>query len=244
MSSYTLITGASSGIGEGLAISLSKAKKLILCGRNEFKLNSVKEKCCSPESHFVFCSDLEKEKEFLFAKTNEFLITNNITIDSFIHCAGIATLLPLRSFTVSYVNEIFDINFFSSLEIIRALLKKENKGDLKNIIFLSGLWSIRGDIGNTIYAASKGAINSLVISLAQELAPRIRVNSVVPGAVMTPMTEKKLSDESSRKVIEKDYPLGIGGIDDIVNYIEFLLSSKAKWITGQNLIIDGGRSTK
>jgi NAD(P)-dependent dehydrogenase (short-subunit alcohol dehydrogenase family) len=244
MSDFSLITGATSGIGEGLAISLSRSNRLILCGRNIDKLNSVKEKCANVGDHYILCLDLVKEKEFLFARTNKFLIKEGITVVNFIHCAGITTILPLRNFTIDYVNEIFDINFFSSLEIIRALLKKENKASLRNIIFLSGLWSIRGDIGNSVYAASKGAINSLVISLAQELAPKVRVNSLVPGAIITPLTEKKLTNESYRKLIEKDYPLGIGKIDDVVNFIEFLLSDKAQWITGQNLVIDGGRSTK
>ena len=244
MSDYTIITGATSGIGEGLALSLSKTRKLILSGRNEDKLNSVKEKCKNTADHHVLCLDLVKEKDNLFAKTNEFLINKGITADTFIHCAGITTILPLRNFTPDYINEIFNTNFFSSLEIIRALLKKDNKGSLNNIIFLSGLWSIRGDVGNSIYAASKGAINSLVISLAQELAPKVRVNSVVPGAIITPMSEKKFKDQSYRDRVENDYPLGIGSVEDVVNYIEFLLSNKAKWITGQNLVIDGGRSTK
>jgi len=244
MLNCTFVTGATSGIGEGLALSLSKSKRLILCGRNPDKLKSVKEKCSNSGDHYVLCMDLVKEKEILFAKTNKFLISNGITADNFIHCAGITTILPLRNFTPDYVNEIFDTNLFSSLEILRSLLKKDNKGSLNNIIFLSGLWSIRGDIGNSVYAASKGAVNSLVISLAQELAPKVRVNSIVPGAIITPMTEKRFADESFRKLAEKDYPLGVGTIDDVVSFIEFLLSDKARWITGQNLVVDGGRSTK
>jgi NAD(P)-dependent dehydrogenase (short-subunit alcohol dehydrogenase family) len=244
MSDFTFITGASSGIGAGLAISLSKDKRLVLCGRNKDKLGSIRERCNNAGDHHVLCFDLVKDKNILFSKTNVFLLQNKIKVDSFIHCAGLTTILPLRNFTPDYVNEVFDTNLFSALEILRALLKKENQGALKNIIFLSGLWSIRGDIGNSIYAASKGAINSLVISLARELAPRVRVNSVVPGAILTPMTEKKFEDASFRKMIEQDYPLGLGKIDDVVNFIEFLLGEKASWITGQNLVIDGGRSTK
>jgi len=244
MSNYIFLTGATSGIGEGIIHHLSKKHRFILCDRNHEHLVSVKEKCLNSESHKVLCLDLVSDKNQLFNQTNQFLMTNNICVDSFIHCAGVTRILPLRNFTADYVSEIFDVNILSSLEILRALLKKENKGSLKNIIYISALWSKRGDIGNSIYAASKGAINSLVITLAQELAPKVRVNSVVPGAINTPMTEKLLSDESFRKSIEKDYPLGLGTVDDIVYLIEFLLSEKTRWITGQNYIIDGGRSTK
>lgn len=244
MAEYSLITGATSGIGNELVKILAKSHNLILCDYDINKLHELKENISNSDKHLILCFDLIKDKEVLFDKVNEFLIFNNITVKDFIHCAGLTKILPIRNFTIKYVSDIFDVNILSSIEILRALLKKDNKGTLANVIYISGLWSMRGDVGNSVYSSSKGAINSLVITLAQELAPKVRVNSVVPGAILTPMTQKLLSDDNFRNKIEKDYPLGLGNVDDVVNYIEFLLSDKARWITGQNLIIDGGRSTK
>ena len=128
------------------------------------------------------------------------------------------------------------------MELIRPLLKKENKGALKNIVFISSLASIRGEKGNAVYAASKGALNALAITLAKELAPKVRVNSVSPGTVETPMTKCFVESEAGEAHLQT-YPLGVGHCDDITNLVNFLLSDEARWITGQNIVIDGGRST-
>lgn len=244
MDSYILVTGASSGIGAGTVMELSQENRLILSGRNREKLKIVQQKCHDPEKHLIWSCDLESERMDIFSSLTTFLVQNNISIQTFVHCAGFTKILPLRNFSPQYVDQIFNTNIFSAIEILRVLLKKDNKKSLKNVIFISGLWSIRGDVGNSIYAASKGALNSLVYTLAQELAPLVRVNAISPGAVLTPMTEKLLQDIEFRSKIEHEYPLGIGSIDDVVNCISFLLSEKSKWITGQNMLVDGGRSTK
>lgn len=241
---FALVTGASSGIGERFAIEYSQNRRIVLSGRNYEKLDAVRKKCFNPDNHLIWCIDLANNRMDIFHSLNSFLLKFDIVIASFIHCAGVTKILPLRNFTHQYVDEIFNTNLFSAIEILRVLLKKENKGSLTNIIFISGLWSIRGDIGNSIYAASKGAINSLVCSLAQELAPKVRVNAILPGAIVTPMTVNLLLNSELGQKISKDYPLGLGSIEDIVNYIIFLLSDKSRWITGQNIVIDGGRSTK
>lgn len=244
MDSYILVTGASSGIGEGVAIALSETHRVVLSGRNYDKLEVVRQKCIAPEKHLIWCCNLETERANLFESLSFFLVKGNITIEAFVHCAGMTKILSLRNFSIQYIDQIFNTNVFSAIEILRVLLKKDNKGALKNILFISGLWSIRGDIGNSVYAASKGALNSLVYSLAQELAPKVRVNAVSPGAILTPMTASLLENEQFCAKIEQEYPLGIGSVADVVNCILFLLDEKARWITGQNYIVDGGRSTK
>ena len=158
-----------------------------------------------------------------------------------IYSAGITKILPIKNISVMNIDEIFTVNLFSAIEILKTLLKKDNKKSLKNVIFISSLWSIRGEVGNSIYAASKGALNALTFSLAKELAPTIRVNSILPGAVKTPMTEMLLDSEIGQRQL-RDYPLGFGECSDITDYVEFLLSEKARWITGQLIKIDGGRS--
>jgi len=93
-----------------------------------------------------------------------------------------------------------------------------------------------------LYCASKGALDSFMRALAVELAPDIRVNSILPGGVRSRMTESMFADPEMAARLTKDYPLGAGEIEDIVNAAEFIISEKARWITGQQLIIDGGRT--
>ena len=150
--------------------------------------------------------------------------------------------MPFRQADTDSIDTIFNVNILSAMELIRPLLKKENEGSLKNIVLISSLASIRGEKGNAVYAASKGALNALTISLAKELAPKVRVNSISPGTVETPMTQDFLKTESGVAHLQT-YPLGVGHPEDITNLTCFLLSDETRWITGQNIVIDGGRST-
>lgn len=173
----------------------------------------------------------------------DLLKKHDAAIDEYVHFAGLTKLVPIKSISISGIDSIFNVNFFSILEIIKTLLKKANNNTLRSIVLISSLASERGESGNSVYAASKGAINSLVYSLARELAPRIRINALLPGAVETPMAKVSLTDEFLSDTL-KDTPLGWVTKDDVVDYVEFLLSEKARRITGQALFIDGGRSTK
>lgn len=241
MESYTLITGATSGIGLELVKRLSVSRKLFLVGRNEEKLKSALDICSYKENHLTFLCDLNAERETLFDKLNNFIVEKGITIDIFVHCAGTIKILPVKRFPIDDIDSIFNTNVFSAIEIIKVLLRKGNHAALKNIVFISALWSIRGEAANSIYSASKGALNSLTGSLAKELAPKVRVNSILPGGVYTPMAQKSMNSELGQ-VLKKDYPLGYGTTDDVVNMIEFLISDKSKWMTGQKICLDGGRS--
>lgn len=239
---YTLITGASSGMGATAAIRLSKNRRLILASENLEQLESVRSKCLYSEQHILWHCDFAKERANIYDSLSSLMGNHGATINEYVHFAGIDILLPIKGFTIPYVDKIFNVNVFSIIEIMRVLLKKTNRPELQNIILISALVSERGNIGNSVYAASKGAINSLVYTLAQELAPNIRVNALLPGAIETPMTAHLNPDY--KKKMEEDTPLGFGTPDDVVDYLEFLLSDRSKWITGQTLFIDGGRNTK
>lgn len=242
MEKYTLITGASSGMGECCAKTLSSTRRLILSGRNLEKLKKTLQECEYPERHILWHCDFASQRDEVYDSLSRVLHDNEACVDEYVHFAGLTQILPLKNFTIPYVDKIFNVNFFSIIEIMRVLLKKTNGCALKNVVLISALFSQRGDKGNSIYAASKGAINSLVYSLSQELAPSVRINAIMPGAVMTPMAEK-VSPEHVEK-LQRETPLGLGYPQDVVNYVEFLLSDKSRWITGQTVFIDGGRSTK
>lgn len=243
MERYTLITGASSGIGALCAKRFSSSRRLILASENMEMLQEVLAECSQPENHLLWHCNFATERPSIMQSLLDLLKRHDAVVDEYVHFAGITKLVPLKTVSISDIDLIFNVNLFSILEIIKALLKKSNDKALNSIVLISSLASARGEAGNSIYAASKGAINSLVFSLARELAPQIRINALMPGAVETPMTKVRLSEEFIADTL-KDTPLGWVSQQDVVDYVEFLLSNKAKRITGQALFIDGGRSTK
>ena len=237
---FTLITGASSGIGTACAVQLSESSRLVLAGSNKERLEATLARCAHPEQHLIWVCDLDAEREQLFDSLSALLTEHEATIENYVHSAGVTQILPIKDFAPRLVDHVFNINFFSAVEILRVLLKKVNKKALQNVVLISALVAERGDRGNAIYAASKGAINGMVYSLAQELAP-IRINAVMPGLVDTPMAQR--TPEAFREQIWNRIPLGKGQPEDIANYVSFLLSGQARWVTGQTIFVDGGQST-
>lgn len=237
--SYTLITGITSDIGYNIANNLKKNHNLIISGRDLEVMSTIKKSLNSEFDVLLWSNDLS-DIDSVSSSIAVFLDNNSVNVDNFIHAAGITKISPLRLFDSKKYNEIFNINFFSSVEIIKILISKNNKKYLNNIIFISALFSKFGDKGNSLYASSKGAIDSFVKSLATEISP-IKVNSVLPGALDTKMTRHLFESSSYMEAFNKKYLLGKGSCKSIADYVEFLVD-KNSWITGQNLIIDGGAS--
>ena len=242
MEHYILITGASSGMGALCAKHFSNSHKLIMASENLEVLQDVLKECANPEQHILWHCNFATERYNIVQSLTDLLKQHDAVVDQYVHFAGLTKLLPLKTFSIPNIDLIFNVNFFSILEIMKALLKKSNAKALSNVVLISALVSERGNVGNSIYAASKGAMNSLVYTLARELAPEIRINALLPGAIETPMSKNLDADYIAE--MTKDTPLGWGQPQDVINYVEFLLSDKAKWITGQTLFVDGGRSTK
>lgn len=242
MEHYILITGASSGMGALCAKHFSNSHKLIMASENLDMLQDVLKECANPEQHILWHCNFATERENIVQSLTDLLKQHDAVVDQYVHFAGLTKLLPLKTFSIPNIDLIFNVNFFSILEIMKALLKKSNAKALSNVVLISALVSERGNVGNSIYAASKGAMNSLVYTLARELAPEIRINALLPGAIETPMSKNLDADYIAE--MTKDTPLGWGQPQDVINYVEFLLSDKAQWITGQTLFVDGGRSTK
>jgi NAD(P)-dependent dehydrogenase (short-subunit alcohol dehydrogenase family) len=239
---YTLITGSSSGIGRAIAILLSAQRNLIIHGRDLERLESTRNQCQDPVRHLIWQFDL-KNIEQLADSVTALLSENEACVDCCIHCAGMVTILPMRTINHKTVQDILNVNVLSAIEIISTLLKKKvNDQQLRSIIFISSIWSNFGARGYSLYCTSKGALDSLMRALAVELAPDIRVNSVLPGAVKTAMAEQGFSDPVIVENLKHDYLLGPGEANDIAYAVEFLISEKARWITGQQIIVDGGRT--
>lgn len=239
---FILITGASSGIGRSIAITLSDSYNLVLLGRNIRNLEKTKSLCNPSLEQIVLQLDLALlhniEKEI-----SELICTRNINIIHLIHCAGLMKLIPLKMLTIEHLYSIFSVNSFSVPIIIKSLInKKVNDNVFQSAILISSNISNFGAKAFSIYGASKASLDGFMRNLAVELAPKVRINSILPGSIRTEMTEAIFSDEALISRMESTYPLGLGQTSDISGFVQFLLSEKARWITGQQFTIDGGRT--
>jgi NAD(P)-dependent dehydrogenase (short-subunit alcohol dehydrogenase family) len=239
---FILVTGASSGIGRTIAIGLSETHNVVLNGRNVERLLATKEKCSCINDHIIFPSDLSNvigiEDEL-----SVFIKENDIEISQFVHCAGFMKMIPLKMVTIETINTTFTTNVFSAALIIKVLTNRRfNNAALSSVVLISSNISNFGAKAFSIYGASKAGLDGLMRSLAIELAPKVRINSVLPGGVRTEMTKDIFDDLERTRRIEATYPLGLGETNDIFEMVEFLLSVKARWITGQQFTLDGGRT--
>ena len=240
--SYILITGASSGIGREMALYLSKSNNIILHGRDIERLETVKSLCHSPHKHKIWAKDLNNIHE-LESSLAQFIKDENINVKSFVHSAGYMKMTPLKIQSTQILETTLNTNIVSASIITKVLSNfTHNSNSLKSVVFISSNLSNMGAKALSAYGASKGAIDTLMRCLAVELAPKVRLNSVLPGAILTEMTKIIFENDEVRKRMNETYPLGIGEPLDICYIAEFLLSDKAKWITGQQITVDGGRS--
>jgi len=163
-------------------------------------------------------------------------------LDGLVVCSGKLDHAPLAEADPAMFAQVIQINLTSPALLIRHLLRAGKIKDGASLVLISSIAS-HGSPGNAAYGASKSGLNGLMRTLALELAPRrIRVNSVSPGLVAAGMYEevKKTMTPSELAAYEKTYPIGIGQPSDIAGPVAFLLSSGSNWITGHDLVADGG----
>ena len=236
-----LITGASSGIGRQIAIDLSNnGANLYILGRNRDKLVETKAMCSSEADVDIICIDLV-DKNF----HKEFTSRIKCNIDGIVFCAGMVKLKPIAFVSNSDFDDHINVNFRSSVFITQNLLRNKLINAASSIVFISSVSSKKPIIANSLYSASKSAINSFAQSLALETASKkIRVNTILPGYVETDILKRSGSEEEIEKHLLQ-YPLGrFGEPKDISSLVCFLLSESASWITGAEITIDGGFSLK
>lgn len=240
-----VVTGASSGIGRQCAIDCSRmGAKMILMGRNEERLQETVS-LLNGSGHLMITADLNNIDYLIPLLTK--CIKEGGPIDGFIHSAGIEKTLLLRNLKPHDYIEIYNTNFVSAVEILKTISKKGNFTSGCKVVFISSITALIARVGTLAYTASKGALSAATRELAVELAPKgINVNCVLPGTIMTPMMEKVLNemDDKERAKRIEGFPLGIGKPEDISTVCIFLLSDAARWITGQNIVVDGGYTAR
>jgi NAD(P)-dependent dehydrogenase (short-subunit alcohol dehydrogenase family) len=229
-------------VGTAVALQLAADRPLLLHGRDEAKLHTLRQSLPGRHPHEIWIHDL-KDISSITSCLETQLQDRRIAVEGFVHCAGVAVVLPARGAPLAQSQDSLNINFLSAQQIVASLLKRRcNAAALRDIVFVSAICSRVGVRGHSIYCASKAALDGLMRALAVELAPATRVNSILPGLLETRMASQALGDTAIAGNLRTSYPLGIGLPQDVANAVSFLLSPGARWITGQEFILDGGRT--
>ncbi len=231
-----LITGASSGIGRASAELFSKSgATLFLSGRNEARLAETVSMCSGKA--VAIASDLSNEEG-----VSKLVSAIDTPLDGVFLCAGIDCVKLLKFSSDEDLQNIFNSNYFSAVRLIRELVKAKKIAKGASIVLTASVAGALASFGKFLYGGSKAALIELAKDLAVEFAPRkIRVNSIAPGLISTPMTESFINGEPDLVTVDKrKYLLGYGEPIDVACAAQYLLSDAARWVTGINLVVDGG----
>lgn len=231
-----LVTGAASGIGRCVAIEASKlGANLVLVDLNEAGLQETLG-MTSEGTHVVLKCDLTSADE------RETLVNKVGKLDGVVNCAGVGMTLPFKFCTEKELGRIMDINFFGPIYLVQALAKGKKINKNASIVYMASIdGTVTGHIGNSCYAASKGAIMGSVRTQALEFASQgIRVNCVSPARVNTPLIRRDNISEEQVKANMELYPMKRYAEPlEIAGYILYLLSDVSTYTSGSNLVIDG-----
>ena len=235
-----LITGASSGIGQATAIECSRmGAKVIITGRNPERLQQTFDQL-EGEGHFQIIADLNDEEAILR------LADECPIIDGLVNNAGRGKSKPIQFIKKDDLQDVYDTNFFGVVLLTKSLLKKKKIAPGGSLVFTSSISAYVSAPGLAIYASSKAAVTAYMRTCAIELGVKgIRSNAVLPGMVETNLINNgTYTDENKQKDLEL-YPLQrYGAPSDISFAIIYLLSDASSWMTGSEIVIDGGRSLK
>ena len=231
-----LVTGASSGIGRGIAIACSKmGATVIINGRNEQRLAETMTEM-QGEENLSLAADLSDSNSLTG------MVSRLPKLDGIVHCAGIGQRVLCKQLQEADLDTMMDVNFKAPVMLQTEILKQKKINKGASIVFIASIASDSPSIGNAVYSASKGAIISYANCLALELAPRlIRVNCILPAMIWTDLILKGGITEEELKEDEKKYPLKrYGKPEDIANLSIYLLSNAAAWMPGSRIKITGG----
>ena len=234
-----LVTGASSGIGQSIAVTISKmGGNVIISGRNEAKLQNTLSLMAGDQNQIIAADLTQKE-------SIDNLTGNVPQLDGIVHCAGIGHRMPAKMISENDINTVMSANFTGAVLLQAALLMKKKVKKDSSIVFIASKAADYPSPGNAVYSASKGALISYARCLALELAPRgIRVNCICPAMVWTDLIMQNEVTLEQLKESEKSYPLKrYGKPEDVANLAIYLLSDASTWMTGNCIDLTGGSNS-
>lgn len=237
-----VVTGASSGIGRAIAVELGRrGAHLVLMGRDAQRLEETARLTSGVEVD-VLALDL-REAAAAAAAVRE-VVARRGRLAGLCHCAGVVETLPLSALRLDSFRAMFEVNVTAGLELARTVTRRDCLEEAGGaILFVSSIYASVGQAGQIGYSASKGALLAAARAMAVELARRkIRVNTISPGLVHTPLADAALAklDPQKLQALEAAHPLGSGTPEDVARAAAFLLAPQNRWITGIDLVIDGG----
>ena len=237
MNSKVLIYGGYGGIGAATArLLVARGQAVHLVGRDSVRLLAIADELqCS----YTVGDVLENPELFAQAVTDA-----NADLAGLVYAIGSIHLKPFARITADDYLDDFRLNALSAALAVQAALPALKKSALASVVLFSSVAALQGFAMHASIGMAKAAINGLVLSLAAELAPKIRVNAIAPSLTRTPLANKLLRNEAMATAIAAMHPLPrIGEAEDVAQMAAFLLSADTSWITGQVLSVDGGRST-
>lgn len=237
-----LVTGASSGIGKSVAMNAAaQGAQLTVLARNSERLQTtLAEFKDTGVTHKAVCCDLASVKDL------DDLVEHLEPLDGIVLNAGAVKLAPVAFIKDDTIDDLFEINIQSSIRLVQRLIRKKKLKKGASLVFISSIATQKATPGNSVYNATKGAVNAFVKSLALELASKqIRANAILPGFVPTGILSGSDTSSPELEAHLKNYPLGRYGTPEDVAYLSiYLLSDQSSWMTGSLINLDGGFSLK
>lgn len=230
-----LVTGASSGIGRGIAVVCARmGASVIITARNIVRLQETLA-IMHGDGHTIIAADLTDNLQ------RQHLVEQLPTLDGLVHCAGVGLRVPCKNIEQSDIDYVMQPNFMAPVLLQTELLSAKKITKSASIVFIASRAAEMPSVGNAIYSASKGALISYAKCLALELAPRkVRVNCICPAMVWTDLALTSTSREQLEES-EQKYPLKRYGQPEDVAYLTvYMLSDVSNWMTGSCVDITGG----
>ena len=232
-----LITGAAKGIGQAIAEIFHQEGGIVLISDIDDKSGQALAKTL-PQSEY---HHLDVKHETEWKKITTYILDKYGRLDVLVNNASEFFPTPVGSINLDQIESIFKTNVFAPLLLTQAALPalRHAQGAVVNIL---DIYAGRVHPEHSVYCASKAALSMLTRSLALECAPHVSVNGVAPGAILWPEGDSATSDEAKAAMLEKIPLRKTGSADQIAGAVSYLCSRDAEFITGQTIVIDGGRT--
>lgn len=235
-----IVAGATSGIGKATAVRLSEqGAQLCILGRNEGKLEETL-KLLQGDGHRTYLKDFSEPGGY--KEIMDDIVSDGRKIDGLVYCAGVAKILPVGMMNKKNMDESMTVNLYAFAEMV-SVLSKNKYHQKTSIVGVSSISTLYPQKCQGLYVATKSAMNSMVTSMAMELAGKnMRINTVLPSSTNTEMLKRAWEDKTEKEIQDavEQQVLGLAEPEDVADIILFLLSDASRMITGREIYADGG----